>query len=420
MINKTGSVTTLTPSTVDQAIPQGYYGGVVGDGKVVGDADLITDNIKSGANIFGVAGNVNVVDTSAGTATASQMLSGAIAFVDGVRVTGTMVDRGTINMVPSTANQAITAGKHSGGGIVYGDADLVAANIKSGANIFGVAGSVVEATGNAVVADVLATKTFSKAGSAGLTGTMVDRGTVSTDITTKAQQVTIAAGKHSGTGIVKINDTEQAKIIAGNIKSGITILGQAGNANVVDTSGGDVIAGDVLSGKKAYVDGALVTGNIPSKGVATITPGTTNQTIAAGQYLSGIQTITGDADLVAANILSGVNIFGVAGSAINGAGMKRYASGDTTTGADNDMFTISGLAFTPGLIMWESTNQNVGVFNGYANTSLVTSYYLSRGSIVTTNSSDKLLKTECTITSSGGTFNTSAGWNRPVRWWAFE
>ena len=58
MINKINSATVLTPSTTDQAIPQGYYGGIVTDGKVLGDADLVAGNIKSGVNIFGVACSV--------------------------------------------------------------------------------------------------------------------------------------------------------------------------------------------------------------------------------------------------------------------------------------------------------------------------------------------------------------------------
>lgn len=111
-------------------------------------------------------------------------------------------------------------------------------------------------------------------------------------------------------------------LISANIKAGINIFGVAGNSNVVDTSGGDATAAQILSGKKAYVDGALVTGTIPSKGAATITPGTANQTIAAGQYLSGIQTIAGDTDLVAGNIKSGINIFNVLGAYL-GAGIKR-------------------------------------------------------------------------------------------------
>lgn len=47
----------------------------------------------------------------------------------------------------------------------------------------------------------------------------------------------------------------------------------------------------------------------------TYTPSTSNQTIAAGTYLTGKATIAGDADLVAANIIKGKNIFNVAGTA---------------------------------------------------------------------------------------------------------
>ena len=51
-----------------------------------------------------------------------------------------------------------------------------------------------------------------------------------------------------------------------------------------------------------------------TKAATTYTPTTSNQTIAAGTYCSGVQTIKGDANLVADNIKSGVSIFGVAGS----------------------------------------------------------------------------------------------------------
>lgn len=56
MPNKVGSATVFTPSTADQAITQGYYGGVVGDGKVLGDADLMATNILYGVDMFGVVG----------------------------------------------------------------------------------------------------------------------------------------------------------------------------------------------------------------------------------------------------------------------------------------------------------------------------------------------------------------------------
>lgn len=61
-----------------------------------------------------------------------------------------------------------------------------------------------------------------------VSGGMADNGSTSGTISTKAGTVTIPTGYTSG-GTVKISDTEQAKIIAGNIKSGVTILGQAGS-----------------------------------------------------------------------------------------------------------------------------------------------------------------------------------------------
>ena len=58
-----------------------------------------------------------------------------------------------------------------------------------------------------------------------------------------------------------------------------------------------------------------LTASVTTKAAATITPGTSNQMIASGTYLTGAQTVLGDADLVAANIVYGKNIFGVDGSA---------------------------------------------------------------------------------------------------------
>lgn len=74
-------------------------------------------------------------------------------------------------------------------------------------------------------------------------------------------------------------------------------------------------AAQILSGYEAInADGEAMVGTIPSQGAQTITPGTSAKTIAAGRYLSGAQTIAGDADLVPGNIKSGVNIFGVSGN----------------------------------------------------------------------------------------------------------
>lgn len=79
---------TITPSTADQTIDSGQY--LSGVQTIAGDANLISSNIKSGVSIFGVAGNSNVVDTSAGDATASEILTGKKAYVGGALIIGTL------------------------------------------------------------------------------------------------------------------------------------------------------------------------------------------------------------------------------------------------------------------------------------------------------------------------------------------
>lgn len=80
----------------------------------------------------------------------------------------------------------------------------------------------------ALASEVLDTKTFYARGSK-ITGTMANRGGVTGTISAVAQEYTIPVGYHDGSGKVKIDTTEQAKIIAGNIKSGVEILGVTGS-----------------------------------------------------------------------------------------------------------------------------------------------------------------------------------------------
>ena len=54
--------------------------------------------------------------------------------------------------------------------------------------------------------------------------------------------------------------------------------------------------------------------NVPRKAEATIIPSTSDQIIDAGQYLTGVQTIKGDKNLIADSIKKGVSIFGVEGT----------------------------------------------------------------------------------------------------------
>lgn len=102
------------------------------------------------------------------------------------------------------------------------------AHDQSGASITGTCEYDV-ASGDATVqvAEILSDKTAYARG-ARLTGTMPNNGAVSLTISSKDDSISIAQGYHDGSGTVKLLDSEKAKLIAANIKSGITILGVTG------------------------------------------------------------------------------------------------------------------------------------------------------------------------------------------------
>lgn len=77
------------------------------------------------------------------------------------------------------------------------------------------------------VAEILTGKTAYARGSK-LTGTMPNNGAVSLTISSLDEEISIAQGYHDGSGKVSILSTEKAKLIAANIKQGITILGVTG------------------------------------------------------------------------------------------------------------------------------------------------------------------------------------------------
>lgn len=105
----------------------------------------------------------------------------------------------------------------------------ITAHDKSGAPIVGTSTLDVDsADATAAVAEILKGKTAYARGTK-LTGTMPDNGAVDGKITTVAEKYTVPTGFHDGSGTVQIDATEQAKIIAKNIREGITILGVTGS-----------------------------------------------------------------------------------------------------------------------------------------------------------------------------------------------
>ena len=89
-----------------------------------------------------------------------------------------------------------------------------------------------------------------------------------------------------------------------------------GTAKFYDTSGADIAAGDVLTGKTAFGSSGSVSGNMANNGSTGGTIGSKSGTVTipAGYTSGGTVSLTNVTDCVAANILSGKSILGVSGS----------------------------------------------------------------------------------------------------------
>lgn len=116
------------------------------------------------------------------------------------------------------------------------DATVTAAKLLAGETAYNRDGEKINGTcdfdmntasATATAAEVLAGETFGAHGTLE-TGTMPNNGGVSGTISTVEGEYTIPQGYHDGSGKVGIEQTEQAKIIANNIKEGVEILGVTG------------------------------------------------------------------------------------------------------------------------------------------------------------------------------------------------
>lgn len=136
------------------------------------------------------------------------------------------------------ANKYISKVVYGGNTIIDLTADTVTADkVLSGYTAHGKDGAPITGdctfdadTGDATaaVAEILAGKTAYVNG-VKLTGTMKNNDAVTGTISTKTDVYTIPIGYHDGSGKVSISSTEQAKIIASNIRNGVVILGVTGS-----------------------------------------------------------------------------------------------------------------------------------------------------------------------------------------------
>ena len=201
-------------------------------------------------------------------------------------------------------------------------------------------GQIILGSGSATKADVLAGKTFTNDDGVEYTGTLADNSgtaraaTTSLDAANSRLQMTIpATGKYDTT----------SKLYAA-YSAVRTLIGLTADKLWYNTT---------ILGLKS---------NRTGQAKKTWTPGTTDQTIAAGTCIIDTQTIKGDANLIEANIKKGVTIFGKTGT------WEGYVAAATDlyyNGANAAGFTAAGDTYATA--KFESTYINLSCTTSAAN-----------------------------------------------------
>lgn len=164
-----------------------------------------------------------------------------------------------------------------------------------------------------------------------LTGTLEITSRSASDVTVSGRTVTVPAGNYSS-----------------QVQKSVAAATQATPSISVNTSTGVVAA--TASQSAGYVSAGIksATYSLPTQAAQTITPGTGNQTIALGRYLTGTQTILGDGNLKASNIKNGTSIFGVTGTYSGSVSLASSSTDVNNTRTGARAITFSGFSVPSG------------------------------------------------------------------------
>lgn len=200
------------------------------------------------------------MDVTSDTVTAGSMLSGTTATKnDGTKATGTIASKSSSDLTASGATVTAPAGYYSA------------------------------SASKSVTTMTLPTTTSTSATSGYTLKATLDR-------STSDRYLNIAPGYNSAGGYYKINKVANGLVTAPSSISGTSATVSTGTNTLTFTKSVSVTpnvttAGYISSGTAGNSSVSL-TASVTTKGAATITPSTSEQSIAAGTYLTGKQTIS--------------------------------------------------------------------------------------------------------------------------------
>ena len=211
-----------------------------------------------------------------------------------------------------------------------------------------------------------------------------------TAVTVSAAELVSGTYVVDSTGVKDVTDYASLLVNAGTATAPSSISGTSASVSTgtntltltktVSVTPNVSTAGYVSSGTAGNSSVSL-TASVTTKAAATITPGTTDQTIASGTYLTGAQTISGDANLVAGNIKNGTSIFGVTGTYQGGtSGVKTgtlSVASNVNTSTSTTITTTSAIGFTPTkFLFWKDSRTATNNHVHQATFTTIGSYYI--------------------------------------------
>lgn len=230
------------------------------------------------------------------------------ALADAIRAKSGVAGKLSISGMTSAVNNIVI---NQGSDIDFSGVNVTADKMLSGTVAINAAGSKVTGTIQTVTATLSDNVVTVPAGHVASKQTL----TVAemSDPSVSANVVTIAKGYNKTQKTVTIAEAGEATVSDNVVTIPVGYIKSQRTATVAVASAPST-SGNVVTVNKGYQSAQKKITVGTAKSAATITPGTSDQVIAADTYLTGKQTIKGDANLTAGNIKSGVSIFDITGT----------------------------------------------------------------------------------------------------------